>query len=185
MDRKALRIELDTKIQRMKEYARITHGYTNENFQYPVHVRRSHDGEKFRRSIPNGVSSDHQHQIRLSHPAPVLTPSCNDNRMSSHPNRPNHREQSTNNVFIVPPNKSVEDTFIETQRSNSLRKSSSSSTQSSPVVSSHRPHSIVTLLSTSTDDSQMNLLYNSSSSSSSSSTSTKSSKRRFLWKIFH
>jgi len=49
---KALIRELDLKMQQVKEYGLIAHGYHIENVKYPVHVRRSHDGEKVPRTLP-------------------------------------------------------------------------------------------------------------------------------------
>lgn len=176
MSREALRTDLDLKIQRMKEYACITHGYANENVQYPVHVRRSHDGEKPHRSLP--IGSRHRPKTSI----PILTPSFNDNRMHHSHHRPCNpsRPAMNSNVFVVPPNKTIEDTRVPVDHSKSLRKSSSSSTHSSPVLSSHRPHSIAALLSASADETQVNSLFDSSSTNS-----TKTSKRRFLWRFFH
>jgi len=63
---KALARELDLKMQQVREYGLIAHGYHNENFQYPVHVRRSHDGEKIARRTPIVSNSNNHHHKKKS-----------------------------------------------------------------------------------------------------------------------
>ena len=66
--------ELDYKMQQVREYALIAHGYHNENLQYPVHVRRSHDGEKVTANCATLASrSDiHQRQNHFSTDSTIL-----------------------------------------------------------------------------------------------------------------
>lgn len=190
----ALRDELDRKMQQMKEYGLIAHGYYNENAQYPVSVRRSHDGEKVARSAPHVSASElHRRTTRLPNAA-VLTPSCDENRTKSKrkelfSQRPyySHDHQATT-TFVVPPNKTIDDihpSLLARDHFPPLRKSSSSSNSSSPILHTIRPHSVAGLSSTSADDSQSNTLFNSSQSLLNGSPTSKTLTQRFLWKIFH
>ena len=162
---KELMHELDLKMQQMKEYAQITRGYHNENFQYPIHVRRSHDGEKFPRTFPSTFSRQSRSQ-RLTR-TPILASSSHENQTSASKAKPcAQRFQTPDEVqprtFIVPPNKTVNDIDPSLHRDQSYttgpaftrlcnhRKSSSSSLSSSPVLCSLRPHSIACLSTTET-----------------------------------
>ena len=186
-------------MQQMKEYGLIAHGYYNENVQYPVSVRRSHDGEKVARSAPHVSASElHRRATRLPNTT-VLTPSCDENRtkskrkeMLSH--RPYYSHDhpaaaTTTTTFVVPPNKTIDDidpSLLTRERFPPLRKSSLSSTSSSsPILHTIRPHSVAGLSSTSADDSQSNTLFNSSQSLLNGSPNSKTLTQRFLWKIFH
>lgn len=160
---KALIDELDQKIQQMKEYTLLAHGYQNENFQYPIHVRRSHDGEKVARTLP----STFERTSRTNRPTkmPILTSSSHENKTISS-NKQKRQQQTTKieeqRIYVVPPNKSINDIDPSLQREQSFttgpaltrlylhRNSSSSSVTSSPSLSSLRPHSIA-CLSTSDD----------------------------------
>ena len=198
---KALIHELDLKMQQMKEYALITHGYHNENFQYPVQVRRSHDGEKFPRTFPSTFERQSRSQ-RVTR-TPVLASSSHENQPSASKSKTSAKRskqpvESQPRTFIVPPNKTVNDIDPSLHRDQSYttgpaftrlcyhRKSSSSSLSSSPVLCSLRPHSIACLSTTeptttesteeststtTTDNQPMNSLSNSSQSLINQSTS--------------
>lgn len=165
---KALMHELDLKMQQMKEYGLIAHGYHNENVQYPVHVRRSHDGEKVSR--PH-VTPDKYRTTRLIH-TPVLISSTHENHISNTSKRKSaeKKQQPTSvsvideqvqRTFLVPPNKTIDDIDPSLDRDQSFtigqpltrlyyhRKSSSSSGNSSPILST-RPHSFACLSTTET-----------------------------------
>jgi len=185
---KALVHELDRKMQQMKEYALITHGYHNENFQYPIHVRRSHDGEKHPRTLPSTFSrTSRSHRLMKS---PILTLSSQENQNSS-TNSTTKSKSSTkssenaitsapsNRTFVAPPNRTINDIDPALNRDQSSyttgpaltrlyfhRKSSSSSLTSSPKLSSSRPHSIACLSTTET------IISNTSDSNESCTTTT-------------
>jgi hypothetical protein len=160
---KALVRELDLKMQQMKEYGVIAHGYHNENLQYPVHVRRSHDGEKLPRSLP---ILDKQHRTNRFTNTTILTSSPHENQTSLSKRKSLSKRQQQQQLsddqqlrtFIVPPNKTVNDIDPCITRDHSYttgkpltryyyhRKSSSSTiTTSSPVLCSLRPHSMACL----------------------------------------
>lgn len=163
---KALVHELDRKMQQMKEYALITHGYHNENFQYPTHVRRSHDGEKLPRTLPTTFSrTSRSHRLIKS---PILTLSSQDNQNSSN-NSTTKSKRSTksseqtsastpsNRIFVVPPNRTVNDIDPALNRDQSSYTTGPALTRlylhrrsSSPKLSSSRPHSIACLSTTET-----------------------------------
>ena len=169
---KALARELDLKMQQVKEYGLIAHGYHNENFQYPVHVRRSHDGEKLPRTLPSKL--DRQLRIARLTNTPILASSSHENRTSSVKRKPpskptttaseeqQQQQQQQQRTFVVPPNKTVNDIDPCLHRDHSYttgqaltrfyyqRNSSSSSINSSPILCSHRPHSIACLSTTET-----------------------------------
>jgi len=89
---KALIRELDLKMQQVKEYGLIAHGYHNENVQYPVHVRRSHDGERVvPRSLP--IFDKHHRTNRLTNTT-ILT-------SSSHENRTKPKQKKINQLDII------------------------------------------------------------------------------------
>ncbi|CAF1006405.1 unnamed protein product [Rotaria sordida] len=196
---KALIHELDLKMQQVKEYGLIAHGYHNENFQYPVHVRRSHDGEKVPRSLP---ILDKNHRISRLTNTTILTSSSHENHPSLTKKKNSSKKKDTvddhhqeqQRTFITPPNKTINDIDPSIDRDHSYttgksltrfyhyRKSSSSSTHSSPILCSLRPHSIACLSttesittesceSTKTDEQQVNPLSNSSQSLVTQSTS--------------
>jgi hypothetical protein len=211
---KALIRELDLKMQQVKEYGLIAHGYHNENVQYPVHVRRSHDGEKVPHSLP--IFNKHHRTNRLTNPT-ILTSSSHENQTSSTKKKHSSKKQQTlddlklQRTFIVPPNKTVNDIDPSIDRDHSYttgksltrfyyhRKSSSSSTNSSPILCSLRPHSIACLSttetittesceSTKTDDQQLTPLSNSSQSlinQSTSRTPIRTITQKFFSKLFH
>lgn len=197
---KSLVHELDLKMQQLKEYGLIAHGYHNENIQYPVHVRRSHDGEKVPRSLP--IFNKNHRTNRLVN-ATILTSSSHENQTSLAKRKnaakkqdatDDQQQQQLQRIFITPPNKTVNDIDPSLDRDHSYttgksltrfychRKSSSSSPTSSPVLCSLRPHSIACLSttesittesceSTKTDEQQVNPLSNSSQSLINQSTS--------------
>ena len=180
---KALARELDLKMQQMREYALITHGYHNENFQYPVHVRRSHDGEKVARTTSINA---HRKKTR-SFNSTILTPSSHENRTKSK-SKDSSTEQQT--ILTIPPNKTINDIHpsLIDERDSSHRKSSFSSTNSSPILSSIRPHSITELsipTAIPTDEQSRNSLSNSSQSLLNPSSPIKTLKQRFFSKFFH
>lgn len=172
----ALVRELDIKMQQVKEYGLIAHGYHNENFQYPIHVRRSHDGEKLvRRFVTTSDST-------------VLTPSSHENRTT----KIKTKDSSTRHSSIdehqyrtqcVPPNKTIND--INPTLNSTHRQSSLSSINSSPILSSNRPHSVTSISLPATDQTQRNSLSNSSQSLINPSPPTKSLTQRFFSKLFH
>ena len=207
---KALINELDLKMQQVKEYGLIAHGYHNENFQYPIHVRRSHDGEK----VPRSLSTFDKHRrINRSTNTTLLTslsPHKNHtaltNRKSSSKDQPSSDAPQQQTTFITPPNKTVNDIDPSIDRDQSYttgksftrfyyhRKSSSSSANSSPILCSLRPHSVVCLSTTEsnvtesienskTDEQQANPLSNSSQSLVNQSIS-RTPIRRLTKKIF-
>ena len=161
-----LRNELDVKLQQMKEYALIAHGYHNENLRYPVQVRRSHDGEKLA-------------HVDRRHPRPtVLTPLPAENRTRSKreatsTHRPPSPDEHATTLAIVPPNKTISDIhpLFHRDRFHSLRNTSTTSVSASSSSSRHgstRPHSIAGTSSRTTDDS-----------------STQTLTRRLISKLFH
>jgi hypothetical protein len=156
--------ELDLKMQQLREYALIAHGYHNENLQYPVHVRRSHDGEKLSRKKPNISNLDNQHKKNRFSNTTILTPSSHENRTKT-----KQKELPTQtisyderNTIIVPPNKTVDDInpSLNRERFHKHRKSSLSSINSSPIFCSLRPHSITGISVSTTDDQPINSLSN-------------------------
>jgi len=188
---KALARELDLKMQQVREYGLIAHGYHNENFQYPVHVRRSHDGEKIARRTPIvSNSNNHHHKKNRFSNSTVLTPSSHENRT-----KPKQKDQSTRHfsyddhhpTLIVPPNKTINDInpSLNCDRLSTHRKSSLSSINSSPILCSIRPHSIASISLPTTDEQQINSLSNSSQSLINQSPPTKTFTQRFFSKIFH
>lgn len=163
---KALIRELDLKMQQVKEYGLIAHGYQNENFQYPVHVRRSHDGEKVPQTLP--IINKHRTN-RVNNNTTILISSLHENQSSSIKKKtlttkksPILSNEQITRTFIVPPNKTIDDIDPTLDRDQSYttgqsltrfyshRKSSSSSTNSSPILCSLRPHSIACLSTTET-----------------------------------
>ncbi|CAF0772484.1 unnamed protein product [Adineta steineri] len=211
---KALIRELDLKMQQVKEYGLIAHGYHNENVQYPVHVRRSHDGERIPRSYP--IFDKYSKTNRVTNTT-ILTSSSHENQTSLSKRKNSSKrqqistEQQHQRTFIVPPNKTVNDIDPSIDRDHSYttgpsitrfyyhRKSSSSSINSSPVLCSLRPHSIACLSttettttesseSTKTDEQQINPLSNSSQSlinQSTSRTPIRTITQKFFSKLFH
>lgn len=156
-------------MQQVKEYGLIAHGYHNENFQYPVHVRRSHDGEKLPRTLPSKL--DRQLRITRLTNTPILASSLHENQTSTVKRKPSSKpstldeqqqQQQQQRTFVVPPNKTVNDIDPCLHRDHSYttgqaltrfyyqRNSSSSSINSSPILCSHRPHSIACLSTTET-----------------------------------
>lgn len=167
---KALIRELDLKMQQVKEYGLIAHGYHNENIQYPVHVRRSHDGEKVPRTLP---ITDKNRTNRLTNNnntntnSTILISSSHENQKSLTQKKKTLSkklqliDEQQQKTFVVPPNKTINDIDPSIDRDQlyttgtSLtryhhRTSSSSSANSSPVLCSLRPHSIACLSTTET-----------------------------------
>jgi hypothetical protein len=212
---KALIREHDLKMQQVKEYGLITHGYHNENVQYPVHVRRSHDGEKVPRSLPR---LDKNRTNRLTNNTTILISSSHENQTSSTRRKISSKkqqlsdEQQQQRTFIVPPNKTINDIDPSIDRDHSYttgnsltrfyyhrKSSSSSSTNSSPILCSLRPHSIACLSttetmttesceSTKTDEQKLNPLSNSSQSlinQPTSRTPIRTITQKFFSKLFH
>ncbi|CAF1583937.1 unnamed protein product [Rotaria sp. Silwood1] len=210
---KALIHELDLKMQQVKEYGLIAHGYHNENFQYPIHVRRSHDGEKVPHSLP---IFNKNHRINHLNNTTILTSSTHENQTSlinkkkkdsSKKKDTLDNQQQQERTFITPPNKTVNDidptidrdhlytTGKSLTRYYHYRKSSSSSTNSSPILCSIRPHSIACLSTTEslttescentkTDEHEINPLSNSSQSLINQSTSSRTPIRTITQKFF-
>lgn len=209
---KALIHELDLKMQQVKEYGLLTHGYHNENFQYPVHVRRSHDGEKVPSSLP---IFDKHHRINRLNNTTILTSSSHENQTSLSKRKTSSKKKQTfeeqkkefQRTFVTPPNKTVNDIDPSLDRDNlyttgktvtrfyNHRKSSSSSANSSPILCSLRPHSIACLStaeslttesceSTKTDEQQVNQLSNSSQSLVNQSTTSRLPIRTITQKFF-
>ncbi|CAF0842546.1 unnamed protein product [Adineta steineri] len=184
--------ELDLKMQQVKEYGLITHGYYNENIQYPTHVRRSHDGEKVSRTTSIfSRSSSHKKKPHLSNTT-ILTSSSHENQTKIKQKESTTRQLSYDErqtTLIIPPNKTVNDInpSLNNDRLDIHRKSSSSSANSSPILSSFRPHSIAGLSSSSTitDEQQINSLSHSSQSLVNQSPPTKTLTQRFFSKLFH
>ena len=180
---KAFIDELDLKMQQMREYALITHGYRNENVQYPVHVRRSHDGEKRPRAVLTTFKSDgHTRKTRFLN-STVLTPSSHENRTKI-----KQKDLATRQTVVtVPPNKTVNDIkpSLSCDRCHLPRKSSTSSSNSSPILSSSRPHSIAGTSLAPADEQSKNSLSNSSQSLINQSIPSKTLTQRFFSKLFH
>ena len=104
--------ELDVKIQKIKEYSLISHGYHNETVQCPVHVRRSHDGEKLTRTSSIISKSSNNEGINQRLNTTMLTPSLHESQIKSKPNKLVKRQLSYNEyhtIPFVPPNKTVND----------------------------------------------------------------------------
>jgi len=187
---KALVRELDLKMQQVREYGLIAHGYHNENLQYPVHVRRSHDGEKIPRTAPI-VSNSHKKTCFSD--STILTPSSHENRTKIKQKDLHNRQLSydeRHTTLIVPPNKTINDInpSLNCDRPYIHRKSTLSLTNSSPILSSIRPHSIAGTSSSTTDDQQqqINSLPNSSQSLLiNQSSPAKTLTQRFFSKLFH
>jgi hypothetical protein len=182
----ALVRELDYKMQQMREYGLIAHGYHNENLQYPVHVRRSHDGEKVPRTAP---IVSHRKKTR-STDSTVLTPSSHENRTKTKQKDLSIRQFSYDDrhtTLIVPPNKTINDInpSLNCERYSSHRKSSLSSTNSSPILCSSRPHSIAGISLPINDEQQITSLSTSSQSLLNQSPPTKTLTQRFFSKFFH
>lgn len=182
----ALVRELDFKMQQVREYGLIAHGYHNENFQYPVHVRRSHDGEKLPRTAP---IVSHRKKNR-STDSTILTPSSHENRTKTKQKDFSNRHfsyEERHTTLIIPPNKTINDInpSLKCERYSSHRKSSLSSTNSSPILCSSRPHSIAGISLPTNDEQQMNSLLTSSQSLLNQSPPTKTLTQRFFSKFFH
>jgi hypothetical protein len=187
----ALTRELDLKMQQVREYGLIAHGYHNENIQFPVHVRRSHDGEKVSPTtsvVPN--FDNHRRKTRLTSPT-ILTPSSHENRTKMKAKELSMRQSSYDEHYttsVVPPNKTINDInpSLNRDRFHSERKSSSSSVNSSPILCSSRPYSIAGLsLSTRTSTEEQQITSLSNSSQSLLNQSTKTLTKRFFSKLFH
>jgi hypothetical protein len=204
--------ELDLKMQQMKEYALVTHGYHNENFQYPIQVRRSHDGEKMPRTLPTAFGrTSRNHRLMKT---PLVTSSSHENQTTKTKSKRSYTSDEHTRTFIVPPNKTVNDIDPCLQREQVYttgsaltrfyvhRKSSSSSLTSSSRLGSYRPHSIACLSTTETNttessantsttiaDSQpTNSLFNSSQSiinQSNSRTPIRTMTQKFFSRFFH
>jgi hypothetical protein len=189
---KALVRELDLKMQQVREYGLIAHGYHNENFQYPVHVRRSHDGEKIARPTRIVSNSDNHQKKNYISDSTILTPSSHENRTKIKQKDLHNRQLSydeRHTTLIVPPNKTINDInpSLNCDRSYIHRKSSLSLTNSSPILCSIRPHSIAGIsLSTTDDQQEINSLSNSSQSLLiNQSSPAKTLTQRFFSKLFH
>jgi len=173
--------ELDRKMQQVREYGLITHGYQNENFQYPIHVRRSHDGEKLPRTV---TIENSQKKTRLSN---STSSSSHDNRTTKSKTKNSITRQLSYDqcyrTLIVPPNKTVNDIHpsFHCDRLETYRKSSYSSMNSSPILCSPRPHSIAGI----THDQQRNSLCHSSQSLIHQTSTNKTLTQRFFSKLFH
>jgi hypothetical protein len=179
--------ELDFKMQQVREYGLITHGYHNENLQYPVHVRRSHDGEKIPRTAPI-VSNSHKKTCFSD--STILTPSSHENRTKIKQKDLSNRQFSYDERYttlIVPPNKTVDDInpFFNCDRVYTHRKSSLSLKNSSPIFCTIRPHSIAGMSLPTTDEQQINSLSNSSQSLINQSPPIKTLTQRLFSKLFH
>lgn len=186
---KALVHELDLKLQQMREYGLIAHGYHNENFQYPVHVRRSHDGEKVGRKPPITSHSNNPNKNDRFSNGTILTSSSHENHTKKSKQKDLlTRQYSTDERHIIPPNKTINDInpSLNSERLTTHRKSSLSLTNSSPILCSIRPHSIAGISVSSTDEQQRNSLSNSSQSLiNQSSPPSKTLTQRFFSKFFH
>ncbi|CAF3122469.1 unnamed protein product [Rotaria sp. Silwood2] len=190
--------ELDVKMQQIREYGLIAHGYRNENIQYPVHVRRSHDGEKLSQKSSKNSKTNRDHRKQFFSNTTILTPSLHENKTKIKQNEiinrhiPNNERHTT---LIVPPNKTINDIdpSLNYNRQYKNRKSSLSSTNSSVTYCSSRPHSIATMslssppitTTTTTDEQQINSLSNSSQTLINPLVSTKTLTQRFFSKFFH
>jgi hypothetical protein len=177
--------ELDRKMQQVREYALIAHGYRNENIQYPIHVRRSHDGEKLPQTASIHSKSGNYYRKNRFPNSTILTPSFYENRTKSKQKELTTRQLSydeRHTTITVPPNKTVNDInpSFNCDRLHTYRKSSLSSLNSSPNLCSSRPHSIAGISLSTTDDQQRNLLSNSFQS-----LPTKTLTQRFFSKLFH
>ena len=183
---KALIDELDLKMQQVREYGLIAHGYHNENLQYPVHVRRSHDGEKIVRTSSRHSKSDNYNKKTRFLNSTILTPSSYENRTKIKQNDLTTRQLSydeRHTTLFVPPNKTVNDInpSLNCDRLHTHRKSSLSSTNSSPILCSSRPHSIAGII----HEQQINSLSNSSQSLIQQPLPTKTLTQRLFSKFFH
>lgn len=171
-----LHTELDYKIQQMKEYGRIMHGFSDETFKYPVQVRRSHDGEKARRVVPIRTGLNDRRRGKVM----ILKSRTDDNQLHLRQNESlsKHHHVFTDDLHVknksqplVPPNKTIDD----------ISSLTSTECLSSPNSNAHpiRQHSTATISSTSSDESSTtkNTLIDSSPS--------RTFTRRFLRKIFH
>ena len=162
---KTMKHELQLKMQQVHEYGLIAHGYHNENFQYPPHVRRSHDGEKVSRVQS---MSDKHRPTRLTNTTILISSSHENQTFNTTKRKPTGKksssiinEQQVPRTFLVPPNKTIDDIDPSLDREQSFttgqpltrlyahRKSSSSSANSSPIIST-RPHSFACLSTTET-----------------------------------
>jgi hypothetical protein len=178
--------ELDFKMQQVREYGLITHGYHNENLQYPIHVRRSHDGEKLPRTVPI-VSKCKKTPFSDS---TILTPSSHENLTKTKQKDPIQRHcflDDRHPPLIIPPNKTINDInpSFTSDRYSSHRKSSLSLTNSSPILCSNRPHSIAGISLSTTNEQERNSLSNSSQSLINQSPPIKTITQRFFSKFFH
>ncbi|CAF4854900.1 unnamed protein product, partial [Rotaria sp. Silwood1] len=184
--------ELDFKIQQMKEYSLINHGYRNENIQYPVNVRRSHDGEKILSQNSSSLLSktNRNHKKHIVSNSTILTSSSYENQTKIKQNDINNRHLLYNEhhtTLNVPPNKTINDIdpSLNCDKLYKNRKSSLTSTDSSLTYCSSRPHSIATISLPITDEQHINSLSNSSQTLINSSVSTKTLTQRFFSKFFH
>jgi hypothetical protein len=183
---KAFIDELDLKMQQVREYALITHGYHNENLQYPIHVRRSHDGEKLARTSSRHSKSDGYNKKNRFLNSTILISSSHENRTKIKQKDLSTRQLSfdqRHTTLIAPPNKTVNDInpLLNCDRLHIHRKSSSSSINSSPILCSSRPHSIAGI----SHEQKINSLSNSSQSLINQSLPTKTLTQRFFSKLFH
>ncbi|CAF0997637.1 unnamed protein product [Rotaria sordida] len=178
---KAFIDELDFKMQQIREYNLIRHGYHNENIQYPIHVRRSHDGEKLSQTSSIISKTNRNHRKNFFSNTTILTPSSHDNLTKVKSNEIIHRHISNDErhtTLIVPPNKTIND-IDPSLNCNRLYKHRKSSTNSS------RPRSVASISLPTTDEQQINSLSNSSQTLINQSVSTKTLTQRFLSKFFH
>jgi hypothetical protein len=183
---KAFIDELDLKMQQVREYGLIAHGYHNENLQYPVHVRRSHDGEKVPRISSRHSKSDGYNKKNRFLNSTILTSSSLENRTKLKQKESLTRQLSYNErhtTLSAPPNKTVNDInpSLNCDRLHTHRKSSLSSINSSPMLCSSRPHSIAGI----SHDQQINSLSNSSQSLINQPLPIKTLTQRFFSKLFH
>lgn len=183
--------ELDYKMQQVREYELIAHSYRNENIQYPVHVRRSHDGEKLSRTSSKKLHGDHR-KNNFSNTT-ILTPSSHDNLTKVKPKETitrhlSYDEQQT--VITPPPNKTVNDIdpSFNCDKYHKNRKCSLSPKTSSQIYCSLRPFSIASLSlssscssSSSSDDPHVN----SCQTLTNQTVPTKTLRQRFFSKFFN
>ncbi|CAF1299726.1 unnamed protein product [Rotaria magnacalcarata] len=187
---KAFIDELDHKMQQVREYALIAHGYRNENTQYPVHVRRSHDGEKLLRTASQLSKSHRDHRKNPPSTATILAPSSHENLTKIKQDKTMTRHLSYDEchaVSVAPPNKTINDIdpSLNHDKLHKNRKSSLSPNVVSTVYCSSRPHSIATISLSSTYDQQVSSLLNSTQTLINPSTSTKTLTQRFFSKFFN
>ncbi|CAF3236375.1 unnamed protein product [Rotaria socialis] len=187
---KAFIDELDHKMQQVREYALIAHGYRNENMQYPVHVRRSHDGEKLSRTPSQLSKSNRDHRKNPPPTTTILAPSSHENLTKIKQDETVTRHLSYDErhaVSVAPPNKTINDIdpSLNHDKLHKNKKSSLPPNDASTVYCSSRPHSIAAISLSSTYDQQVNSLLNSTQTLISQPTPTKTLTQRLFSKFFN